>query len=116
MRLPLALVTHPIEPLSALVETRRVLVTVGAGGVGKTTSAAALSGAAARLGRRVLCLTIDPARRLAESLGIERMSNEEQAIEPALFAAAGVPMTGSLTAMMLDTKRTFDDLVIKYSS
>ncbi len=104
------------EALDQLVMTRRVLIAVGAGGVGKTTTAAALGVAAASRGRRVLCLTIDPARRLAEALGLERMSNEEQAIEPALFAAAGMPMTGSLTAMMLDTKRTFDELVIKYSS
>jgi anion-transporting ArsA/GET3 family ATPase len=96
--------------------SRRVLVAVGAGGVGKTTTAAALGVAAARRGRRVLCLTIDPAKRLAESLGLERMSAEEQAIAPYLFERAGIPLRGSLTAMMLDTKRTFDDLVVKYSS
>jgi len=61
-------------------------------------------------------MTIDPARRLAEALGLEKMSGEEQAIAPELFARAGMPMTGALTAMMLDTKRTFDDLVLKYSS
>ena len=104
------------ETLDQLVMTRRVLVTVGAGGVGKTTTAAALGVAAASRGRRVLCLTIDPARRLAEALGLERMSGDEQTIAPALFEAVGVPMKGSLTAMMLDTKRTFDELVIKYSS
>jgi anion-transporting ArsA/GET3 family ATPase len=104
------------ETLDQLVMTRRVLVTVGAGGVGKTTTAAALGVAAAARGRRVLCLTIDPARRLAEALGLERMSGDEQLIAPALFAAADLPMTGSLTAMMLDTKRTFDELVIKHSS
>ena len=84
--------------------------------MGKTTTAAALSVAAARMGRRVLCLTIDPARRLAESLGIERMSSEEHEVDPKLFATVGIPLTGSLTAMMLDTKRTFDDLVVRYSS
>ena len=104
------------ETLDQLVMTRRVLVAVGAGGVGKTTTAAALAVAAASRGRRVLCLTIDPARRLAEALGLERMSSEEQAIDPALFAAAGITMRGSLMAMMLDTKRTFDELVVKYSS
>ena len=96
--------------------SRRVLVAVGAGGVGKTTTAAALGVAAARRGKRVLCLTIDPARRLAESLGMERMSSEEQAVAPELFERAGIPVPGSLTAMMLDTKRTFDELVVKYSS
>jgi anion-transporting ArsA/GET3 family ATPase len=104
------------ETLDQLVMSRRVLVAVGAGGVGKTTTAAALGVAAASRGRRVLCLTIDPARRLAEALGLERMSGEEQVVGAELFAKAGIPMRGSLTAMMLDTKRTFDDLVIKYSS
>ncbi|MCA9587659.1 MAG: ArsA family ATPase [Myxococcales bacterium] len=104
------------SPLAKLTLERRVLVTVGAGGVGKTTTAAALSVAAARRGRRVLCLTIDPARRLAESLGIAEMSADAVEIPRARFEAAGVPMEGSLTAMMLDTKRTFDELVVKHSS
>src|SRR6516225_3468942 len=97
------------ETLDQLVMTRRVLIAVGAGGVGKTTTAAAIGVAAARRGRRVLCLTIDPARRLAESLGIEHMSGEAHTVDPSLFEKAGVTMKGSLTAMMLDTKRTFDD-------
>src|SRR6516162_929256 len=108
--------TKTARPLAELVESRRVLIAVGAGGVGKTTTAAALGVAAARRGRRVLCLTIDPARRLAESLGLETMSAEEQEIAPERFGQAGVPLKGSLTAMMLDTKRTFDELVVKYSS
>jgi anion-transporting ArsA/GET3 family ATPase len=102
--------------LSELVDTRRVLITVGAGGVGKTTTAAAIGVAAAQRGKRVLCLTIDPAKRLAESLGITSMRTEAAEVDPALFAAAGVAVSGSLTAMMLDTKRTFDELVVKYSS
>jgi anion-transporting ArsA/GET3 family ATPase len=104
------------ETLDQLVMSHRVLIAVGAGGVGKTTTAAALGVAAAARGRRVLCMTIDPARRLAEALGLERVSTEEQTIEPERFARAGIRMSGSLTAMMLDTKRTFDELVIKYSS
>jgi anion-transporting ArsA/GET3 family ATPase len=104
------------ETLDQLVMTRRVLVAVGAGGVGKTTTAAALGVAAASRGRRVLCLTIDPARRLAEALGLERMSADEQTIAPDLFEAVDLPMKGSLTAMMLDTKKTFDELVLKHSS
>jgi anion-transporting ArsA/GET3 family ATPase len=104
------------QSLERLVMSRRVLVAVGAGGVGKTTVAAALSMAAALRGRRVLCLTIDPARRLGEALGLEAMSSEEQVVDPARFASQGRPVTGSLTAMMLDTKRTFDALVQKYSS
>ena len=104
------------DTLSTLVDTRRVLVTAGAGGVGKTTTAAALGVAAARRGKRVLCLTIDPAKRLAESLGIGEMRSEAATVDNARFEAAGIPMKGSLTAMMLDTKRTFDELVHKYSS
>ncbi len=102
--------------LSALVDSCRVIVTAGAGGVGKTTTAAALSVAAARRGKRVLCLTIDPAKRLAESLGIAEMTSEAAIVDKSRFDAIGVPMTGSLTAMMLDTKRTFDELVTRYSS
>ena len=104
------------SPLETIVDTRRVIITVGAGGVGKTTTAAALGVAAAQRGKRVLCMTIDPARRLAESLGIESMKTEAMEIDPARFAQAGAPLTGSLTVMMLDTKRTFDELIIKYSS
>jgi anion-transporting ArsA/GET3 family ATPase len=104
------------DAIASLVESRRVIVTVGAGGVGKTTTAAALSVAAARQGKRVLCLTIDPAKRLAESLGIVAMTTEAVKVDNARFEAVGVPIKGSLTAMMLDTKRTFDELVLKYSS
>lgn len=104
------------QPLAELVASKRVLITVGAGGVGKTTTAAAIGVAAARQGKRVLCLTIDPAKRLAESLGISEMRTEASTVDPARFEAVGVTLTGSLTAMMLDTKRTFDELVIKYSS
>jgi anion-transporting ArsA/GET3 family ATPase len=106
----------PPATLVELVDTRRVVVAVGAGGVGKTTTAAALGVAAARRGRRVLCLTIDPARRLAEALGLERMSSEAVDVDPARFEKAGIPVKGSLTAAMVDTKRTFDELVLKYSS
>jgi len=104
------------ESLSLLLETKRVVIAVGAGGVGKTTTAAALAVAAAQRGRRVLCLTIDPAKRLAQSLGLESMTREAVEIDPARFAAVGAPLKASLTIMMLDTKRTFDDLVVKYSS
>jgi anion-transporting ArsA/GET3 family ATPase len=84
--------------------------------VGKTTVAAALGLAAAQRGRRALCVTIDPARRLANSLGLERMTTEEQLIEPERFRRAGIELSGSLTVMMLDTKRTFDELVAKNAS
>ncbi len=102
--------------LAELLATRRVVITAGAGGVGKTTTAAALAVAAARGGKRVLCLTIDPARRLAESLGLKSIQAEETKIDKSRFDAAGVSFKGELTVMMLDTKTTFDELVHKYSS
>ncbi len=103
------------ETLAELVMSRRVVVVVGAGGVGKTTTAAALGVAAAHRGRRVLCLTIDPAKRLAQALGLEQMTGEEQAISN-LRGPDGAPLEGSLTAMMLDASATFDELVMKHSS
>ncbi|MDB4974685.1 MAG: Arsenical pump-driving ATPase [Myxococcaceae bacterium] len=102
--------------LSEVLAQHRVVVCVGSGGVGKTTTSAALAMYAAIHGRRVLCLTIDPAKRLANSLGLTSMTTEEQLVSPELFAAAGLVAEGTLSAMMLDTKRTFDELVEKYAS
>jgi anion-transporting ArsA/GET3 family ATPase len=99
-----------------LTATRRVVVCAGAGGVGKTTIAAALSLAAAHRGRRVLCLTIDPARRLADSLGLSLAPGIEAEVDPARLAAVGAVATGSLSVAMLDPKQTFDDLVTKHAS
>tara|TARA_B100001750_G_scaffold239748_1_gene248272 strand:- start:4280 stop:5440 length:1161 start_codon:yes stop_codon:yes gene_type:complete len=101
----------PPAGLGEVLRTHRVVVTVGSGGVGKTTTAAALAVQAAASGRRVLCLTIDPAKRLANSLGLDAMTTEEQVVDPALFAANGLECKGHLSAMMLDSKKTFDDLV-----
>jgi anion-transporting ArsA/GET3 family ATPase len=102
--------------LLTLLSEHRVVVCAGAGGVGKTTVAAALALAAAKEGKRVLCLTIDPAKRLADSLGLGRMTKEEQQVDAALFASAGIELKGSLTVLMLDTKQTFDDLVVRNAS
>ena len=99
--------------LLPLLETRRVVVCVGSGGVGKTTIAASLALAAAQRGKRVLCLTIDPAKRLANSLGLRELQGHEQRVDPALFAEHGLPCRGSLSAMMLDMKHTFDELVAR---
>lgn len=98
--------TPPAAALARLVEERRVLVCVGSGGVGKTTTAAAIGLEAARRGRRVLVLTIDPARRLANALGLPSFGNEIRTIEVP-DAAPG----GALAAVMLDTRATFDDLI-----
>ncbi|MBK8256006.1 MAG: ArsA family ATPase [Polyangiaceae bacterium] len=88
-----------------------MILCVGCGGVGKTTTTAALGLAAARRGKRVLCLTIDPARRLAQSLGLAEMKTEAQRVDPARFTEAGIEVRGSMTVMMLDTKSTFDGLI-----
>lgn len=85
---------------------RRIVVCCGSGGVGKTTTAAALAVRGAEQGRRVVVLTIDPARRLAQSLGLDELDNTPRAVT-GLDTSAG----GSLDAMMLDMKRTFDEVV-----
>ncbi|MGV1004836.1 MAG: ArsA family ATPase [Candidatus Nanopelagicales bacterium] len=87
-----------------------ILVCCGSGGVGKTTTAAALAVRAADLGRRVVVLTIDPARRLAQSLGLDKLDNEPK-IVPGAGSGPGRPGEGRLDAMMLDMKRTFDEIV-----
>ncbi|HEV2887038.1 MAG TPA: ArsA-related P-loop ATPase [Jatrophihabitans sp.] len=84
----------------------KVLVTCGSGGVGKTTTAAALALRAAEQGRRVVVLTIDPARRLAQALGLTELDNT-----PRLVAGVGADGSGALLAMMLDMKSTFDEVV-----
>jgi anion-transporting ArsA/GET3 family ATPase len=92
-----------------------VAVCVGCGGVGKTTIAAALAVEAARRGRRALVLTIDPARRLADALGIRALGNQPQPVHEAALAQLEIPEGGGLWAMMLDMKRTFDDLVGRFA-
>ncbi|MEI9939689.1 MAG: ArsA-related P-loop ATPase [Pseudomonadota bacterium] len=104
------------DSLRPLLEGKQIVVCVGAGGVGKTTVAAAIAVGFAQQGQRVLCITIDPAKRLADSLGIGAMSAEEQRVSPELFTSAGLEISGELTVLMLDTKRTFDDLVRRYAS
>ena len=106
----------PADSLLPLLSGKRIVVCVGAGGVGKTTVAAAIALGFASRGQRVLCITIDPAKRLADSLGLGAMNTEEQLVSPDLFSAAGVTVSGSLTVLMLDTKRTFDDLVARHAS
>jgi anion-transporting ArsA/GET3 family ATPase len=88
-----------------------VVVCCGSGGVGKTTTSAALALRAAEQGRKVVVLTIDPARRLAQSMGIEKLDNVPRPV-PGVDPASG----GSLDAMMLDMKRTFDEVVESQAS
>ena len=90
-------------------KSNRVVVCCGAGGVGKTTTAAAMALRAAEYGRSVVVLTIDPARRLAQALGIKELGNTPQRVP----LAPEVP--GELYAMMLDMRHTFDEMVIEHS-
>ena len=93
-----------------------VCICAGSGGVGKTTTSAAIATGMAARGKRVAVLTIDPAKRLADSLGLEQLGNKEARVDPALFERAGVdPGAGELWATMLDAKATFDDVVVRYS-
>jgi len=88
----------------------RVIVCCGAGGVGKTTTAAALALRSAERGRKVVVLTIDPARRLAQSMGLTELDNTPRKV-PGVDPANG----GELHAMMLDMKRTFDEVIIAHA-
>jgi anion-transporting ArsA/GET3 family ATPase len=94
---------------------RSVIVTLGAGGVGKTTTSAALALGLALRGGRIAVVTIDPARRLASALGLEELSGEPRRIDTEELTAGGQPMKGELWAMMLDTKGTFDAVVEQLS-
>ena len=96
-----------MKRLADVVARHRVVVCAGSGGVGKTTTAAALALHAAMEGRRTMVMTIDPARRLADALGLHTVGNEPCAVD--------VPGSGSLTAMMLDQKGAWDALVERYA-
>jgi anion-transporting ArsA/GET3 family ATPase len=85
------------------LERKQVCICAGSGGVGKTTTSAAIALGMAARGRKVAVLTIDPARRLASALGLPELGNEERRVE--------VDVDGELWAMMLDAKRTFDELI-----
>jgi anion-transporting ArsA/GET3 family ATPase len=97
--------TGPLD-IDATIDGARILVCCGSGGVGKTTTAAALALRAAERGRRTVVLTIDPARRLAQSMGLTELDNI-----PRRVAGVDESAGGSLDAMMLDMKRTFDEIV-----
>jgi anion-transporting ArsA/GET3 family ATPase len=94
----------------ALADTASILVCCGSGGVGKTTVAAAIALEAAADGRRAVVVTIDPAKRLADALGLDGLSNE-----PVRLDAVAGPGGGELWAMMLDTRTTFDSLVKRHA-
>ena len=104
---------HPALDLGPILRDSRtsIVVTCGSGGVGKTTTAAAMALWAADAGRNVAVLTIDPAKRLAQSLGLRELDNDPRRVD--------VPLAhpdGQLWAMMLDTRRTFDEMVSQHST
>lgn len=102
----------PVLEIDPLLDDRRtrIIVCCGSGGVGKTTTAAALGVRAAERGRTAVVLTIDPARRLAQSMGLTELDNTPREVA-GIDRSAG----GSLHAMMLDMKRTFDEVVVQHS-
>ncbi|HEY4280874.1 MAG TPA: ArsA-related P-loop ATPase [Conexibacter sp.] len=98
-----------------LLDGVRVCVCGGSGGVGKTTTSAAIAAGMAARGLTVCVVTIDPAQRLADALGLDTLGNEPVRVDGAPFAAAGMPLDGELWALQLDPKRTFDDLIGRLS-
>lgn len=104
-----------MNPITEILRSREVIVCAGAGGVGKTTIAASLALRAALDGKKAAVVTIDPARRLASSLGLKELSNKPSRVPKAKFEKAGLEPRGELWAMMLDTKTTFDEVVMRYA-
>ena len=105
-----------VRSLADVVEHGHVVICCGSGGVGKTTTAAVVAVEGARRGRKAVVVTIDPAKRLANALGLDELSNEPHLIETARWDPKGERRKGGeLSAMMLDTKSTFDDLVTRYA-
>ncbi|MDQ3870461.1 MAG: AAA family ATPase [Chloroflexota bacterium] len=96
--------------IERMIERKQVVICAGSGGVGKTTTSAAIAAGMAERGRTAAVLTIDPARRLADALGLPELGNEERQVDPGLIDG-----DGELWAMTLDAKRTFDGLVETYA-
>ena len=110
--------TDPPRPgaIEQLLAAKEVAVFCGSGGVGKTTTAAAVAAMeAVRIDAKVLVLTVDPARRLANALGLEGFGNIEKRVPPEAFASAGAKPKGELWAAMLDTKESWDNLVRRHA-
>ncbi|MCB9387990.1 MAG: ArsA family ATPase [Microthrixaceae bacterium] len=108
--------TDNVRTIEQLCTAKEVVISTGSGGVGKTTTAAAIGAtAAANLGVKVLVLTVDPARRLATALGLERFGNLEVEVPREAFAEAGVESEGELWVAMLDTKASWDELISQHA-
>jgi anion-transporting ArsA/GET3 family ATPase len=97
--------------VAEMLEGKRVCVCAGSGGVGKTTTSAAIALGMAARGAKVAVVTIDPANRLANALGLEELENEPRRVSRARLDAGPIEVKGELWAMMLDPKRTFDELI-----
>jgi len=104
-----------VPSVTDILDGKRVCICAGSGGVGKTTTSAAIATGMAARGLKVCVLTIDPAKRLADSLGLEELGNEARRVDPSLIEEQGVEIKGELWAMMLDAKATFDDLVRRHA-
>ncbi len=104
------------QTIGRLLSSKEIAIACGPGGVGKTTTAAAVAATAvAEQGGRVLVLTVDPARRLADALGLRGIGNREVRIADDVFRRAGVTPRGELWAAMLDTKQSWDDLIARHA-
>ena len=100
-----------MDNFNKLIENSKIIVSVGSGGVGKTTVSAAIALEAALSGKKTMVLTIDPAKRLANSLGIESLTNKAQKIDLSKVSSKKNNKKGELHAMMLDMKSAMDDMV-----
>jgi anion-transporting ArsA/GET3 family ATPase len=101
--------------IETALDSKQVVICAGSGGVGKTTTSAAIAAGMAMRGRRVAVLTIDPARRLADALGLPDVGNQECRVDPEHLSRAGLDGDGELWALTLDAKQTFDELVGAYA-
>jgi anion-transporting ArsA/GET3 family ATPase len=114
--MPTATVSARAGSLDQLLAAKEIAISCGSGGVGKTTLAAASATmAAVRHGGKVLVVTVDPAKRLANALGVEGIGNDETRVPPSAFADAGITPRGELWAAMLDTKQSWDALVRRHA-
>jgi anion-transporting ArsA/GET3 family ATPase len=104
------------KTVAQLLSAKEVVIACGPGGVGKTTTAASVAAmAAVEEGGRILVLTVDPAKRLADALGLKGIGNDEVRIADEVFTQAGVSPRGELWAAMLDTKQSWDDLIRRHA-
>src|SRR5687767_5273184 len=99
-----------------VLQGKKICICAGSGGVGKTTTSAAIAAGMAARGKKVAVLTIDPAKRLADSLGLPELGNTERRVDPGLYEAEEVDTEGGeLWAMMLDAKATFDEVISRHA-